>query len=412
MPPPSVIILFMVFILTAVRKIGSIRFQIWQVMAGGAFLALITGEISVLNALHAIELDVMIFLLGMFVLGEALYESGALAHLSFLMFRRTRTTQSLMILFLLFMAFFSALLMNDTMAVIGTPLALMFSRRHQISAKPLLLALAFSITLGSVFSPAGNPQNLLIAMKTDLANPFFQFARHLLLPTLINLLLLFFLIRIFYKKEFHEIPLDHAKDPLKDPSLAFFAKMGLALSAGAVIFKIAASVLWPQIHLPLILMAAAGAAPILLFSPKRFAVLKKIDWHTLIFFAALFILMKSVWDSGFFQNLMECLTLNLTSLPVIFLLSLVLSQFISNVPFVALFLPLLMQSGTDSSSIFALASGSTVAGNLFILGAASNVIVVQNAEKRGIHLSFWEFSKIGLPLTLMNLLVYWLFLQN
>jgi len=60
----------------------------------------------------------------------------------------------------------------------------------------------------------------------------------------------------------------------------------------------------------------------------------------------------------------------------------------------------------------ALAAGSTLAGNLFILGAASNIIIIQNAEKRtGETLSFWEFAKVGVPLTIVNILIYWLFLR-
>lgn len=61
----------------------------------------------------------------------------------------------------------------------------------------------------------------------------------------------------------------------------------------------------------------------------------------------------------------------------------------------------------------ALAAGSTIAGNLFILGVASNVIIIQRAEKKaGETLGFWEFARVGAPLTLVNALVYWLFLQG
>ena len=90
--------------------------------------------------------------------------------------------------------------------------------------------------------------------------------------------------------------------------------------------------------------------------------------------------------------------------------SIILSQFISNVPLVALYLPMLMKLGVTSQELMALAAGSTIAGNLSILGAASNVIIIQNAEqKSGETLSFLEFVKIGIPLTIVNILIYWLF---
>jgi Na+/H+ antiporter NhaD/arsenite permease-like protein len=91
---------------------------------------------------------------------------------------------------------------------------------------------------------------------------------------------------------------------------------------------------------------------------------------------------------------------------MILLTSTVISQFISNVPFVALFQPMIMQAGGQTSQLMALAAGSTIAGNLTILGAASNVIIIQNAEKQGETLTFSEFAKVGIPLTFLQLVVY------
>jgi Na+/H+ antiporter NhaD/arsenite permease-like protein len=91
--------------------------------------------------------------------------------------------------------------------------------------------------------------------------------------------------------------------------------------------------------------------------------------------------------------------------------SVLLSQLLSNVPLVALYLPVLLQAGALTKGMMALAAGSTIAGNLTILGAASNVIIIQNAEKKyGATLSFWDFVRIGVPLTIINVGVYWLFL--
>lgn len=61
--------------------------------------------------------------------------------------------------------------------------------------------------------------------------------------------------------------------------------------------------------------------------------------------------------------------------------------------------------------MIALAAGSTIAGNLLLLGAASNIIVVQGAEREGETLTFLEFAKVGVPLTALNCLVYWFFLS-
>ncbi|NYT17042.1 MAG: anion transporter, partial [Methanomicrobiales archaeon] len=141
----------------------------------------------------------------------------------------------------------------------------------------------------------------------------------------------------------------------------------------------------------------------------RKEILKKVDWRTLIFFASLFVLMQSVYQTGFFQSVIDYS--RMTTIPLIMTVSVVVSQFISNVPFVALFQPIIIQQGMSVQQILALAAGSTIAGNLTILGAASNVIVIQQAEKEGYTLSFWEFFRVGLPLTILNIIVFSLFLS-
>jgi Na+/H+ antiporter NhaD/arsenite permease-like protein len=118
----------------------------------------------------------------------------------------------------------------------------------------------------------------------------------------------------------------------------------------------------------------------------------------------MFVLMQSVFNSGFFQSIVD--VSSFTSVPLILATSIIISQFISNVPFVALFQPLILQATASPAQTMALAAGSTIAGNLTILGAASNVIVIQHAEREGETLSFITFLKIGLPLTIINSLVY------
>jgi Na+/H+ antiporter NhaD/arsenite permease-like protein len=138
-------------------------------------------------------------------------------------------------------------------------------------------------------------------------------------------------------------------------------------------------------------------------------VVRNIDWQTLVFFAAMFVLMASVWRSGVFQSLIGGSNTDVSSaVPLILTLSVIVSQLVSNVPFVALYLPLL--PGTSVKGMMALAAGSTIAGNLFILGAASNVIIIQNAEKENETLTFFDFARVGVPLTILNMLVYMIFL--
>jgi Na+/H+ antiporter NhaD/arsenite permease-like protein len=398
-----------VFALIAIRQVGRYNLKIWQIMLGGAVAVLITGQISLPDALDAINIDVMLFLFGMFIVGEAMVESGYLSTLSHRFFSYTRTPDQ-MIFFILFgIGFLSALLMNDTLAIIGTPLVLALATKFRISPKLMLLSLAIAITTGSVMSPIGNPQNLLIAVNSGMETPFVTFGLYLLIPSLISLGVAFILLRFYFRTDFSTQVLDH--DPILpgDNKMFFPVKCSLAIILILAAANIIVSLYGGKLLVPLSFIALCAAIPVILLGTDRVRLLKNIDWFTLVFFAAMFVLMESVWQTGFFQSFVD--QSMVTSVPMILLTSAIISQFISNVPFVALFQPIIMQTGGTTAQLMALAAGSTIAGNLTILGAASNVIIIQNAEKQGETLTFFEFAKVGVPLTVLQLVVYWVWLM-
>jgi len=407
-----IIIVGIIFFLIAIRQLSGMKMQIWQIMAGGAVAVLMMGQISVTFALQSINREVMLFLFCMFVIGAALEESGYLSHLSYKLFRRAKNESHLLLLILFGMGLASAILMNDTLAIIGTPVVLLLAKNHSIRPKVLLLALCMAITIGSVASPIGNPQNLLIASDKSMHNPFITFLLFLLVPTIINLFLAFLLLRLFYKEEFKNSILVHSQEPIRDHSLTRLSKASLLVLIALIILKILLAFFGTGAGISLTLIAALACLPVLIGSKKRLLLIRKVDWHTLLFFASMFIVMQSVWDTGFFQHAISAMQLDITSIPAIIGVSVVVSQFISNVPLVALYLPLLSHAGATATELMALAAGSTIAGNLLILGAASNVIVIQNAEKKsGESITFLEFARIGVPLTILNIAVYWLFLS-
>lgn len=407
----SLIVLAAVLVTIAARQLFRTRVMIWQIMVAGAVVVLLAGSISPAEALGAINVDVMLFLFGMFVVGVALEESGYLASLSYRLLRRARNVDQLVIAILFGAGFLSALLMNDTLAIVGTPLLIHIARKYEVSARLLLLSLAFGVTIGSVASPIGNPQNLLIAVGGGVPNPFVTFFRYLALPTAINLLLAYGVLRLLCSGEFGRQTLNHIQETVVDPDLALLSKLSLVVVMVLIAFKIVSVSLGFPSPLGLTEIALFSALPILLCSPRRLELVRKVDWRTLAFFASMFVLMESVWNSGHLQAAMNGSGFEATSIPVILATSAIASQLVSNVPFVALYLPLLSTLDSSVEAMMALAAGSTIAGNLTIIGAASNVIIVQNGEKRGTAITFTDFMKVGIPLTAANLLVYWIFLS-
>jgi Na+/H+ antiporter NhaD/arsenite permease-like protein len=408
----SIITLAVVFILIAVRQIGRFRFRIWQVMLLGALAVLIARQISLSHALAAINVDVMLFLFGVFLIGRALEESGYLGHLAFRAFSRASSLNALVLFILFGVGIASAFLLNDTLSIIGTPVVLALASKNNTQPKILLLSLAFAVTIGSVMSPIGNPQNLLIAIHGNVSDPFITFLKYLFVPTIVNLFLAYLVLRVFYRKEFNNTAIDCADVAIKDRNMAKVARFSLILLVILILAKIIVVQAGVNFNFRLTYIALGAALPVLFFTPRRPGLLKRLDWTTLVFFASMFILMQSVWDSGYFQKALDAAHVDFTSNAMIIGVSVLLSQVLSNVPLVALYLPVLQNAGVTTAGLMALAAGSTIAGNLTILGAASNVIIIQNSEKKsGATLTFWDFVKIGVPLTIINVAVYWAFLS-
>lgn len=404
----SLVVVLSVFVLIAVRQVGRFRLEIWHIMSAGALVVLVTGEISPAKAWGAVNHDVVLFLFGMFVVGQGLEESGYLAHITYRFFKRAASRDAMMVMVLFGGGMLSALLMNDTVAIIGTPVVLLLARKHAMNATVMLLALAFGVTTGSVMSPIGNPQNLLIALHGGVDNPFLIFVRWLCIPSLISLWVTYLLLKKMFPDDFHPHPLAHSQEPIHDHDLALLARIALNIVVLLVTAKVALGMLGLGEGFRLTHIALIAALPILAGSPRRWGILRRIDWPTLVFFAAMFVVMESLWQSGVIQDTLHVLHADVRSVEVVLGVSVVLSQFISNVPLVALLLPAMQRIGMGIPELMALAAGSTIAGNFMILGAASNVIIIQRAERHSRQtVSFMEFARVGAPLTVVQAGIYW-----
>lgn len=308
----SIIVLVIVYILISIRQIGRVRLQSWQIMLGGALTVLITRQISFSQAFNSINFDIIIFLGCMFIVGEAFGRSGYIKHLSFVVFKKAKNINQLLLFIIFSLGLLSPFFINDTMVIVSTPLIIYIAKKHNISAKPLLLTMAFAVTTGSVLSPIGNPQNLLIALNSNMENPFLTFFKYLTIPTLINLFVIFIMIKIFFKEHFKNEPLNHIKDEINDEKLTNLSRISFFLTFILIGIKIFTVLIGLGDVFKITYIAVIACLPIVLFSKRRLEIIKNIDYHTLIFFASMFVLMESVWNTGIFQNIVKDMDLNST----------------------------------------------------------------------------------------------------
>ena len=411
-----------VYALIALRNFRRFKIPIWTIMLAGAVAMIFSGALPLQDAYAAINLDVIFFLLGMFSIVAAMDLSGLLEYTTARMVRLSRTPQRALALVLFGMGLLSAFLVNDTLALTATPIMLGLSKQMRIKPGVLLITLALGVTIGSVMTPVGNPQNLLIALSSGIPNPMLDFLYYLVPPTIIGLVVTFLILRFYYRKDlaksaedFGTIPLP----PIKDGRLARLAAYVAGIVVAGFFLVGVAQLFGVQGNINLGTVSLFGATIVYLLSTRRREILASVDWGIIIFFMSLFIVVQGFWDSNALQSLLLYLpALNpsdiVVSLGVIILASLIFSQLLSNVPFVAVYIKAMQAAGFTGTNVkawVALAGASTLAGGLSLLGAASNVIILEAAESRGSGFSSIEFSKIGLLVTIPNILILYLFLR-
>lgn len=421
-------IFVLTYALLIFRKIGTREFPIWVSMVVGAILMVASLSISPLNAFYAIDFRVIGFLFGMLVITAGFEKSGLINYIVLSILKRAKNVSGILLSTIIGSGFLSAFLVNDTVALLWTPIVLGIGAKIGLrEKKALLIPLAFGITVGSTFTPIGNPQNVLVALNSGMTRPFTYFVLFLFVPTLISLFAVYYLCKLFFGKYFSSLNFDQSltQDEISNPSSAI-SDRALAKQSAGVMFLLLISFVVDEIFPSLQTLGITISSLALIFgilllviSSKRSYLLVSLSWSVLIFFAGMFIVMAAVWQSGIGTILLGYLpspihgeTLQSTS--AIMVVSILLSQILSNVPFVQLYtfqMHNLLFGPKDVIPWLALAAGSTLAGNLTVLGAVSNVIIIDAAEKRGEKgFSFLDFMKYGILVTIVTALIFTLFL--
>ncbi|MEM3144139.1 MAG: SLC13 family permease [Candidatus Nitrosotenuis sp.] len=418
----SIAIFAVVYGLIIVRNVKGIRFPIWATMSIGALMVLLLQIIPLDQAFNAINMDVILFLFGMFVLVSGLESSGMLKYVTIKVLEYAKTPNKILLFILVVLGILSAFLINDTVALVATPIVIGLATQMGIKPSPFLITLAFGVTIGSIMTPIGNPQNLLISIESQMPNPFLNFLVYLSAPAMVCMLTTYLILVKFYKKQiaFAVMPkISVSNELIADPVLAKISSI-ITISVVLGFFVLGILGLFemdPKI--PFSYIALGGGLLLLMISKQRRKILYEINWKIIVFFIAMFVFMSAMWIGGAIKIISSLFPIlnpvdTTSSIFGIIITSTGLSQLMSNVPFAAVYVPIMHDAGLVGTNILpwlALASASTLAGNLTILGAASNIIILEAAEKKGIHaFSFWEFFKIGSVVTVCNMLILFAFL--
>lgn len=365
----------------------------------GATLMLVLKVISVQEAYSAIDYKTIATLFGLMVLVAHFRISGALNLLVKHLVLKVKRPSELLYFIVFSAGILSAFLMNDTMCLLLTPLVLKITRVSGLNPKPFLLALCMAANLGSVATITGNPQNLIIGLSSGLT--YSEFFYYLFPVAISGLFILTIIISIVYRKELSQPMNDKAvlKVRYKKPIIIKFC----ILTSLCLIGFFAG--------LPIEGVALVTACLFLItrrVKPEK--VYNLIDFKLLILFIGLFIIIKAFENSSLFRYISGYAGYFLKN-PLTFVSCVsLLSNAVSNVPAVLIFKPFIETLSLGKETWLYLAMSSTLAGNLTILGSIANIIVIELAYPK-VKISFLEYLKLGLPVTIITLLIGTLWLK-
>jgi len=399
----TLIIVMLTYVGVAIGFIPRLRTNRTIIALLGVGILLLFQQITVSDIPGFLDIDTLVLLFSMMVINANLRLAGFFKLTGGYLLRLTRKPRVFLAIEIVVVGVLSALFLNDTICIMFTPFLLELLLAIDRDPIPYLIALATSANIGSVATLTGNPQNLIVGAASGIG--YTQFLGELGPISLLCLGIVWVVTVLMYKREFSAtnffiIPptqrVSYYK-PLLIKSIAVVVGMVIAFLVGIPVS-----------------LASFIAASVLLITrrTKPEKIFAGIDWGILVFFSALFILTGSLDKNQVTSMLLN--TFNISGKENVLNLSVVttaLSNLVSNVPAVLLMKPLITSMNQPTAGWLTLAASSTLAGNLTLLGSVANLIVAESAKRHQVDLTFWEYTKSGLIITILTLAISttWLF---
>jgi Na+/H+ antiporter NhaD/arsenite permease-like protein len=272
----AIVIFCLTYLLISGRRLKILPLNRPAAALLGAVLMVGCGVLSPARAYTAVDYDTLVLLLGMMIISAYVYLAGFFDWAADWILRRAKTPQALLLYLVCTSGLLSALLVNDTVCLMLTPLVVAVMVRGKLPLAPYLLALAMSANLGGVATLVGNPQNMIIGHFSKI--PFLRFSSSLTPVALVGMAIEYGLLRLGFAKLLRQAVIHRPESqpkPLDRRLLGItFAVLGLVFTG----FLAGLNLPWTAL--------AGGALVMVLAKRDTHGVLKLVDWHLLVFFAA------------------------------------------------------------------------------------------------------------------------------
>jgi len=379
----------------------------------GAALIVVTGSLEQQEAVEAIDWNTMGLLAGMMLIVRLTEPTGVYNYVAIKAGQLSGGRPLAVVVAMTgITAVLSAFLDNLTTILLVVPITLLLSDALDIPPLPLILMEIIASNIGGTATLIGDPPNILIAGATGLS--FNEFLINLAPVALVSYVAVTVALYLYYRPQLQ------IGDEARDALMALDAKRSIEDMAELrrTMPVLGLTVLAFFVHKPLQLevatIALAGAAVMLLVTSQHVEkALSGIEWATLFFFLALFVLVGALEEHGVMREVADGVA-SLTGgdraaeLMGITWTAAIGSAVVDNIPFTATMIPVVEQlqgGGGDNAYWWALALGACFGGNATIVAAAANVAASGLAERAGHPISFVAFLKIGIPATLLSMAI-------
>jgi Na+/H+ antiporter NhaD/arsenite permease-like protein len=385
-----------------------------------AFIIIGSRAIGLQEAFWAINWNVMGIFVGTLILADVFMESRVPAYVAEIIVNKARNTRWAILFICLMTGFISAFVENVATVLIVAPIALALAKKIKINPISMMIGIAISSNLQGAATLIGDPPSMLLGgfAKMNFMDFFFYQGRlSIFFAVEIGALVSFFVLFYIFRKNTEKteiVPVEKIRSWVPTVllvslilllALSSFFDTGFSYMAGIIcmIFGIIA-LFWEK------------------FVNKTSIIegIKELDWETTFFLMGVFVLVGGITATGWIDKIAvflsgmigENIFLGYT---VVVFLSMFLSAFIDNVPFLAAMLPVAVSMSdkihiNPSMFLFGLLIGASIGGNITPIGASANIVACSVLKKEGYEVKFMEFVKIGLPFTLAAVSASYLFI--
>lgn len=372
----------------------------------GAIAMVVAGIVSIDEAVRSIDFPTIILLYALMVVSAQLRLGGFYTWSALRITVLLEDPRPFLLVLMVVSAVFSAILANDIVCLAFTPVLTWSLLRARLHPLPFLIGLAVSTNIGSAATVIGNPQNMLIGQIGRL--DFTQFLFWCAPPSILALVGSYGLICLICRGDFHKI---EGAEPGGEwggnwPNFNRWQSV-----KGLIAVTCMVALFFSPLPRELSALAVAG---FLLCSRKMKTrhILELVDWHLITLFCALFVVIHGIESVHVLERIFSFLGeqgLDMGNLSFLTIVSAVMSNFFSNVPATMLLTRFLDPS--NPLEWYTLALSSTFAGNLIVIGSIANLIVIEQAARYGVRITFADHARVGIPVTLFSLcvLILWIY---